>query len=351
MSLRAEPTEDFPVLTCEAQIPDGVSSASIKGRRLKLPKERPERLIIIGDTGCRIKGGEAQACNDPRAWPFKGIADTAASFEPDLVVHVGDYLYRESPCPEGNSGCAGSPFGDNWGAWDADFFSPADRLLRSAPWVLARGNHEICSRGGGGWFTFLDPNPPFAECQEFTPPYVVDIGGLNLLMLDSSNSQDNSAPPDLVQVYSEQIQTLFEAAGDNAWFVVHHPLWGIGEFDNALFMINQTLQASTENTLPPGINLVLGGHIHLFEILKFVGGRSPQMLVGNGGTFLDMAVTIPIAGVEIAGGVVDEGITFDEFGFVVMDRVGGSWLISLRNVRGEEILACELEGNVMTCFE
>jgi hypothetical protein len=64
-----------------------------------------------------------------------------------------------------------------------------------------------------------------------------------------------------------------------------------------------------------------------------------------------MAVTIPIAGVEIAGGVVDEGITFDEFGFVVMDRVGGSWLISLRNVRGEEILACELEGNVMTCFE
>jgi hypothetical protein len=351
MSVRAVPSEDFPVLTCEVLVPDGIETASINGKRLKLPKKNPERLVIIGDTGCRISGSETQDCNDPDTWPFKKVADTAASFDPDLVIHVGDYLYRESPCPEGNSGCAGSPFGDNWGAWDADFFSPAQRLLRSAPWVLARGNHEICSRGGGGWFAFLDPNPPFADCQEFTPPYVVDIGGVDLLMLDSSSAQDNSAPADLVDAYSEQIQTLFDLAGDDAWFVVHHPLWGIGEFDGSLFMINQTLQASTENTLAPGINLVLGGHIHLFEILKFEGGRSPQMLVGNSGTFLDMAVTIPLDGVEIAGGVVNEGITFDEFGFVVMDRAGGSWLISLRNVSGEEILACELEGNVMTCFD
>lgn len=351
MSLRAGPTEDFPVMTCELQIPEGVSSASIKGRRLKLPKERPERLVIIGDTGCRISSSEVQDCNDPDSWPFKKISDVAASFDPDLVIHVGDYFYRESPCPEGNSGCEGSPYGDNWEAWDADFFSPARRLLRSAPWVLTRGNHEICSRGGGGWFTFLDPNPPFPDCMEFTPPYIIDIGGVDLLMLDSSSSQDNSAPADLVSVYSGQIQALFESAGDDAWFVVHHPLWGIGEFDGALFMINQTLQASTDNTLAPGINLVLGGHIHLFEILTFDGGRSPQMLVGNSGTFLDMPVTIPLSGVGIAGGVVDEGVTFDDFGFVVMDRIGDAWLISLKDVRGDEILSCGLEGNVMTCFD
>ncbi len=351
MSVRAEPAGDFPVLTCETTIPDGVVSASIQGKKLKLPKESPERLLIIGDTGCRIKGDEAQDCNDPDAWPFEKIADVAASFDPDLVIHVGDYFYRESPCPEGNAGCAGSPFGDNWPAWDADFFSPADTLLRSAPWVFVRGNHEICSRGGHGWFTFLDPNPPFPGCQEFTPPYVIDIGGVDLLMLDSSSSQDNSAPADLVTVYSGQIQTLFESAGSDSWLVMHHPLWGIGEFDGALFKINQTLEASTENTLPPGINLVLGGHIHLFEILTFEGNRSPQMLVGNSGTFLDMPVTIPLDGVEIAGGIVDEGITFDEFGFVVMDRVEDTWLISLRDVRGQEILACELIGNVLDCFQ
>jgi len=349
MDVRSGPTADFPVLTCEKSIPGGARSASVGGRSLNLPGDRPGRIIIIGDTGCRIRGSEAQACNDPAAWPFEQIADTAAALDPDLVIHVGDYFYREDPCPEGNSGCAGSPFGDNWGGWQADFLAPADSLLRKAPWVLLRGNHETCSRGGEGWFTFLDPYPLPEECQEFTDPYVIDIGGVDLLILDSSSAQDNSAPAGLVEAYAGQIDTLFESAGDNSWFLVHHPLWGIGEFAGSLFKINQTLQAATGDTLAPGINLVLGGHIHLFEILSFEGGRPPQMLVGNSGTSPDEAVTIPLSGEEIGGGVVDRGITEDEFGFVVMDRTDGGWFLSLRNMSGGEILACSLEANIITC--
>lgn len=349
MDLRSEPTADFQVLTCEKSILDGARSVSVGGRDLNLPDDGVDRIIVIGDTGCRISASETQACNDPDAWPFKQIADTAAALDPDLIIHVGDYLYREAPCPEGDSGCAGSPFGDNWGAWEADFFAPAESLLPAAAWVLLRGNHEICSRGGIGWFTFLDPYPLPEECQEFTDPYVIDIGGVNLLILDSSSAQDNSAPPGLVDTYSGQIDTLFESAGDDAWFLVHHPLWGIGEFDGSLFKINQTLQAATGDSLAPGINLVLGGHIHLFEILSFEGGRSPQMLVGNSGTLPDQAVTILLSGEEIGGGVVDRGITEDEFGFVVMDRTEGGWLLSLRDVSGAEILACSLTANIATC--
>ena len=37
----------------------------------------------------------------------------AAAQKPDLVIHVGDYYYRETPCPAGEAKCAGSPFG--WG--------------------------------------------------------------------------------------------------------------------------------------------------------------------------------------------------------------------------------------------
>ena len=29
---------------------------------------------------------------------------------------------------------------------------PAAELLATAPWVVARGNHELCSRAGLGWF-------------------------------------------------------------------------------------------------------------------------------------------------------------------------------------------------------
>ena len=110
----------------------------------------------MGDTGCRLETGDPpQSCNDPQAWPFKQISDMASSFNPNLVIHVGDYLYRQDACPQGDNGCEGSPFGDNYATWDADFFAPANRLLRKAPWVFSRGNHEECGRAGKGWFCFL----------------------------------------------------------------------------------------------------------------------------------------------------------------------------------------------------
>jgi hypothetical protein len=352
MEVREEPSEkDFPVLVCETIIPSGTTSASIDGHRLRLPKQNPKRIVIIGDTGCRIKGDDVQACNDPEAWPFEKIAESAAAWGPDLVIHVGDYFYRESPCPEGNTGCEGSPSGDKWETWDADFFTPASALLDSAPWVFTRGNHEICSRGGKGWFRFLDPNPPFPECEEFTPPYSVDIGLVQLLMLDSSSADDNDAPQDLVDVYSAQIDALSEIAGNNAWLLAHHPVWGIGEFDSDLFRINVTLQASTGDVLQPGINLVLSGHIHLFEMLNFVGDRSPQLLVGFSGTKLDQPVTVPLAGLEIAGATVNEGTTLDEFGFVTMEQFEDGWNVSIRNVDGEEVISCVIVDNSTECSQ
>ena len=66
------------------------------------------RIVVIGDTGCRLKTGEEyQSCNDAEKYQFGRIAATAAQWKPDLVVHVGDYLYRENACPQADSGCAG----------------------------------------------------------------------------------------------------------------------------------------------------------------------------------------------------------------------------------------------------
>jgi hypothetical protein len=84
---------------CEFALPRGVKSASVNGRALTLPQANPSRVIAIGDTGCRIKGDELQACNDPEQWPFAQVASRAAEEKPGLVIHVGDYLYREMPCP------------------------------------------------------------------------------------------------------------------------------------------------------------------------------------------------------------------------------------------------------------
>lgn len=61
----------------------------------------------------RLKAGANayQACNDPDAYPFASVAAHAAAWRPDLIIYVGDYLYRENPCASGNPGCAGSRWG------------------------------------------------------------------------------------------------------------------------------------------------------------------------------------------------------------------------------------------------
>ena len=110
---------------------------------------------------------------------FPSVAAAAAKLKPDLVMHVGDYLYREEPCPPGNAGCAGSPSGDNWPSWNADFFAPAAPLLAAAPWVILRGNHEDCQRAGLGFLRLLGPDAfdPAAPCNPHLAPFLVSLGG------------------------------------------------------------------------------------------------------------------------------------------------------------------------------
>jgi len=123
---------------------------------------------------------------------------------------------------------------------------------------------------------------------------------------------------------------LENASGDNAWIVTHRPFWGIGEDSGELFMINDTLQAASGNILTGGINLVLSGHIHLFEMLTFEGGRQPQFVIGISGTELDPPLTDPLAGVEIGGATVAEGFVLNnQFGFVLMELEGDVWQVSI----------------------
>src|SRR6185295_2239356 len=112
-----------------------------------------------------------QDCNNPALWPFAQVAQSVADAKPDLVIHVGDYLYRESACPAGDAGCARSPYGYDWPTWKADFIAPAAPALRAAPWIVVRGNHEICRRGGAGYFRLLDPTPAQTTPAQ-TPPCV-----------------------------------------------------------------------------------------------------------------------------------------------------------------------------------
>ena len=366
MALRAAPGGDFTVTVCKARA-ENMRGAAIGGEPLPLPVPEPRRIVVIGDTGCRLKdsasGGAFQACNDPAAWPFATIAGRAAAWTPDLVIHVGDYLYRESACPAGNQGCAGSPFGAaSWAAWEADFFAPAAPLLRAAPWVFVRGNHEACSRAGEGWFRFLAPFPYTGVCQDYTQPYAVPLGDLQLLMLDTSLVDDIEVKPDQVAAYREQLTqlgvtaALNPAARDNAWLVMHHPLWAFGHAGTEngaeqLFRDNPNLQTAARGTPPPATQLVLAGHLHLFEALDFDGARPPQLVVGNSGTALDPPVTTPLAGLAIDGMTVAAGTVLARFGYLTVERSAAGFSGTLRGSDGRALLICRLEGTRLACAD
>jgi hypothetical protein len=288
MNVRASPgrIERFPDLVCEFFIPAGTNIATINGQALPLlhPTLRSIAVAVLGDTGCRLRrakydaadsdddDGKFQNCNTDTQWPLSVLTKSAAAARPDLVIHVGDYLYRENPCPKNDHGCAGSPYGDNWTTWKADFFIPAAPLLQVAPWIMVRGNHEICKRAGTGYFRYLHPTLAQGQaalsCIDMVPFYTVKVGDQSFVILDSSDAADTcpkqgckSAP------YVEQFSNMSPAVG--TWLVTHRPIWGL---KNKNVRLNATLQAALarwDSRLPPGFTLVLAGHIHLWEVLSF----------------------------------------------------------------------------------
>jgi hypothetical protein len=294
-----------------------------------------------------------QACNDPDAWPFATVAELAAKTRPDLVIHVGDYHYREALCPPGNAGCAGSPAGDNWPVWKEDFFAPAAPLLAAAPWVFVRGNHEECERAGGGWFRFLDPGPP-AACNDDPSPYPVALPGLQLLVLNTSIAQSDGTQPDFYVRAFQDLNELANGGSSLSWLLSHHPVWAFSEYKGQMSQLTGTLQqavAQGPGSLDPRIGLTVAGHLHLFEALGFAASppRAPVAVVGMGGTGLDDAIQFPLVGQTIDGAEVAAADVWDEFGYALAEPEKDGWKLTAYSVRGEPQVVCRLAGTSLQC--
>jgi hypothetical protein len=348
MAVRAAANDKFP-LVCAAPVPAGATSASIAGTALPLPVMNPQRILVVGDTGCRIKGAALQACNDPAKWSFPQVAAAAAGLKPDLVIHVGDYLYRESPCPPGDNGCAGSPWGDNWVTWQADFYTPAAPLLAAAPIVLVRGNHEDCVRAGPGWLKLQGPAAVGDACTVHQPLYTVGLGGLTLAVLDDAISGETELDRDTAQIYADELAGLAKLAGP-VWFIHHRPTWAaitgpLGIPIGGNLTLIETSRINSIHGLPMvplNVELMLSGHIHTFESINYAKGLPPQIVAGNGGDNLDITPK-NLRGAQFQGhsGVtVADGLSVGGFGFLLMTRAEGGWTIDLYDSAGAKTRTC-----------
>jgi hypothetical protein len=339
----------FPVSSCEYPLPSGATSAVVAGQSLPLPKANPTKIVVIGDTGCRLQNGNGtQSCNDPNPdntdtpYPFAAIAALAAAQNPDLVLHVGDYAYRDNPCPAGQGfNCGGSPWGFGWDTWEADLFSPGAPLFAAAPWIMTRGNHEQCNRAGQGWYRFLDTNPydttgvhtcdnptydvPTASGTggNWNNPFLVNINSsTQIVVFDTANAKPQSSPSltptggtgagsEFFTIYSNELTTAGNLVGAsplsfNFWSN-HHPILGYATGSppaNPIPLFPPIMNSVFAGTyFPPPINLALHGHTHDYQAIDFEPSTLPDggtfqpaatLVSGNAGDILDTALPYPI---------------------------------------------------------
>lgn len=335
----------FPITVCETVLPFADSyrasgetwTAKLDGKTypLRLPTvvRNPEKFLIVGDMGCR--DNKKQGCHDTE-WPFHTTLprDMAKLIATDnkatVLVIVGDFKYRLEK--------KGDTADKEWRNWQADFFTPMSggkaskyklwqtrqsaeyNLLPMAPWVVTRGNHELCnqfSKGGPGWFYLLEPSSPLlgdadavlaaASCpsnpsaaESIGLPYRLDFShGFSLLQTDSAAiAESKTANPDQAQVVAQTLSRAdlgFRQEANPprlAWWVTHKPVWAaVGSKQPKLS--NATQQAALaqlpEGTPPANVKLIVSGHKHFYQSVEpGAATRQPlQLVVGNGGVLIN----------------------------------------------------------------
>ncbi len=368
MNTRGQAPPGFDeVQVCQYTIPAGATSASIGSQALSLPSANPQRIVVLGDTGCRIKGSDVQDCDDPQDWKFQQVAQDIAATEPDLIIHVGDYHYREGDGTQQLATCPNTKIGLCWASWEADFFAPARTLLPKAPWVFIRGNHEDCGtadsssdppRAWRGWFYFLEPRPltgtPWdqATCPAYTDPYFIPAGSQNFLVMDTSEIPDDYASTPVqktVDRYAHEftIMDTLTQNQDRVWLTTHRPFWAVASWSSGgraqIGATDLTLQAalaqSQDHGIPSSVDMLLAGHIHLFERLVFTDGRPPQLVFGGGGTELDPAITDALLNANPSvmrslGVAQKDFTTFQDIDYGIIDSTSSGWSVTVKNVDG-----------------
>jgi hypothetical protein len=279
------------------------------------------------------------------------VAAAATRLKPDLVIHVGDYLYREAACPLLNRGCAGSPSGDDWPAWAADFFSPAAPLLATAPFVFVRGNHEECARSGEGWLRLLGPLTvdPKTPCIDHVAPWSVPLGDVTLGVMDDAHAPEPYAPGDLASLYRADFAALHRMPPP-VWLVMHRPIWGVVELGFGIVVGgNRTMMAAQdESGIPGNVSLQLSGHIHSFEAINYAKGAPPQIIAGEGGDLLDKAPR-DLSGRSVGAQKIASGLSLPGYGFLLFTREADRWLIHVMTQDGTQEALCVFVNRRVEC--
>jgi hypothetical protein len=329
----------------------------------------PKTIAIVGDTGCRLKESltkkSYQDCSDPAVWPYAQVIKSIVKEKPDVIIHLGDYHYREQ-CSAGKPCQKMTPsIGYGFNPWELDFFAPSSASFKQAPWILARGNHEDCGRAFLGYRQLLATKDWNKDCVDYEDPDFIQLGEVLVVNLDSSTIPDMPDPkPESDILWKQRLDDIGKKIDQKVasaamtkdkithiWMISHKPIYGLVALGKVFAPVNINLRKYFEKaSWGKNVELLMAGHIHSSEIMK--AKEFPlQVVLGNSGTALDVmpdkisAENLSFINYEKAK-IISHG-----FGYALLKRdSAGDYAIEFHNADGSKDFSCHLKNRGQDCF-
>ena len=329
MSKRQDATE-LAAVVCEFNANKNTLSAHIGNVQFPKLNSNINSVAVYGDTGCRIKGLIVQNCHDKDAWPFEKINDKITELAPDLVIHVGDYSYRDIKCPAGNEKCEGLAGGKNWSAWEQDVWMPMKKTMAATPFIFIRGNHENCGGFGEFWYASFaaEAVTPEASCKSVTATQIFEHDGIQFINVDSADESNLRA--ELKKLSS------YEKTSSFTWLLTHRPFLSDGPDTD----YKKGPQLLGDLSQPGAVQLVMAGHTHLGSFIKFNDGNPPELILGNGGVHIDFFQRSPKKTER------STPYTYKDYGFALLKKLNETdWQLLMLNDDAKTKINCSLSQN------
>jgi 3',5'-cyclic AMP phosphodiesterase CpdA len=225
----------------------GVDETSSRGslRTAPVGDDSSFSFAVVGDSG---SGGKGQLA----------VADLLGRLEPDLILHTGDVVY---------------PAGEER-YYDRRFFAPYRCIIRSVPVFPVLGNHDV--RKGTGTAFLENFHPPLDSPRSTKRYFSFDWGGVHFVALDSELYYgDKGSDPEEQKNFLERDLAVTRKRWRVAF--LHRSPYGSSRHGG-----DQKVKEELEPLFVKyGVNLVFGGHDHVYE--RTVPIRGVTYVVSGGG--------------------------------------------------------------------
>ena len=191
----------------------------------------------------------------PPAGTVTEIGAQVAAAAPQFVLHVGDVVY---------------PWGHQ-GHYSSGFFRPFAAALRSAPFYVALGNHDVMDDDGRqALANFVLPRGELTGDERC---YAVHWGSVCIVVLDLNDEPVDDRHP-AVEYLRRQLPAVSEP-----WLLVasHYPIRSASRQGNRADLMLQVAPLLRDC----GVDLYLSGHDHTYQ--RFAKDDEVPLVVSGGG--------------------------------------------------------------------